>query len=68
MLPRAFGILSIFVINIQYLEMVLYVGPLMLKHAVATKLASTQLFDSEPGNVHRLKSDFSMHEKNWFQE
>jgi hypothetical protein len=42
----------------------LHTDPLRLKHAAATKLALTELFDGEPGNVRRFKSDFIDRMKN----
>jgi hypothetical protein len=42
----------------------LHTDPNRLKHAAATKLALTELFDGEPGNVRRFKSDFADRMKN----
>jgi hypothetical protein len=35
-----------------------HTDPSRLNHAAATKLALTELFDGEPGNVRCFKSDF----------
>jgi hypothetical protein len=42
----------------------LHTDPKRLKHAAATKLALSVLFDGEPSNVHRFKSDFIDRMKN----
>jgi hypothetical protein len=41
----------------------LHTGPQRLKHAAPTKLALTELFDGEAGNVHRFNSDFAQRMK-----
>jgi hypothetical protein len=41
----------------------LHTNPQRLKHAAATKLALTELFDGEAGSIHRFKSDFAQRMK-----
>jgi len=42
----------------------LHTDPLRLKHAAATKLALSELFNGDPGHVRRFKSDFCERMKN----